>query len=69
VQEGDRLRLTLTFSPEFSTLVFWTINGKDFYCLEPWTAGRNAINTGDRLIHLAPGTQLDTQMELKVDFS
>lgn len=48
-------KLTLTYDPEYSTLVFWTLKGKDFYCLEPWTAPRNAINTGDHLLHLAPG--------------
>jgi galactose mutarotase-like enzyme len=61
-------RITMTYSPLFSTLVFWTLRGKDFYCLEPWTAGRNALNTGDRLLHLAPGESLETLMDLTVAF-
>ena len=30
----------------FSTLVFWTVKGKDYVCLEPWSAPRNALNSG-----------------------
>ncbi|MBW4469467.1 MAG: aldose epimerase [Stenomitos rutilans HA7619-LM2] len=61
------LRLTLTQNDEFSIMVFWTVKGKPFYCLEPWTAGRNAMNTGDRLIHLAPGASLETTFTLAVE--
>ncbi len=61
------LRLTLTQSDEFSIMVFWTVKGKPFYCLEPWTAGRNALNTGDRLIHLAPGASFETVFTLAVE--
>lgn len=61
------VRLTLTQSDDFSVLVFWTVKGKPFYCLEPWTAGRNAMNTGDRLMHLAPGESLETVFTLAVD--
>ena len=57
-------RLTLTYSPQFSTLVFWTLKGKDFYCLEPWTAPRNALNTGEGLLQLAPGASLDITFTL-----
>lgn len=61
------LRLMLTQSDEFSIMVFWTVKGKPFYCLEPWTAGRNAMNTGDRLIHLKPGASLETAFTLAVE--
>jgi galactose mutarotase-like enzyme len=47
--------LELSFDESYGTLVFWTLKGKDFYCLEPWSAPRNALNTGDRLLWVAPG--------------
>jgi galactose mutarotase-like enzyme len=51
-------RLTLTWDPAYSTLVFWTLSDKPYYCLEPWTAPRNALNTGeDRLLLGARETQ------------
>lgn len=69
VTERDRnIRLTMNTSPEFSTLVFWTVQGKDFYCLEPWTAGRNAINTGIHLLNVQPHTFLETECSFTVEF-
>jgi len=47
--------LTLEYDPPFTTLVFWTVAGKDFYCLEPWTAPRYALTAGDDLTQLPPG--------------
>lgn len=62
-------RITLTYSPEFSALVFWTLKGKDFYCLEPWSALWNALNMGDRLFYLDPGATLEAAVNLTVDFT
>jgi galactose mutarotase-like enzyme len=61
------IRLTLTYDPSYSTMVFWTVKGKDFYCLEPWTAPRNALNTGENLIYLEAGASLETEVNLSVD--
>jgi len=58
------VQLTLSYESPYSTVVFWTVKGKEFYCLEPWTAGRNALNTGDRLTHLAPSDTLETTVRL-----
>lgn len=44
----------------YGTVVFWTLKGKDFYCLEPWTAPRNALNTGTNLLYVEPGQSLQT---------
>ncbi len=41
-------------SDEFTHWVVWTLEGRDFVCLEPWTCPGNAMNTGERLITLAP---------------
>ncbi|MGG6293150.1 aldose epimerase [Leptolyngbya sp. AN02str] len=59
-------QLTFEFDQFYSNLVFWTLKEKDFYCLEPWSAGRNALNTGDRLTLLPPGKQLQTWFRLRV---
>jgi len=55
VDRSRGLTLTLSFDPAFTTLVFWTVLGKDFYCLEPWTAPRNSLNSGEALRWLEPG--------------
>jgi galactose mutarotase-like enzyme len=51
----DDLTVVLRGSPEFTHWVVWTLRGRDFVCLEPWTCPGNALNTGERLIVLAPG--------------
>ncbi|RUT00271.1 aldose 1-epimerase [Dulcicalothrix desertica PCC 7102] len=63
-----KLKLTFDYDNVFSTLVFWTLKGKDFYCLEPWSAGRNAINTGENLTVLQPGASYSTFFKLTANF-
>lgn len=62
------LAIALTYTDAYSTLVFWTVKGKDFYCLEPWSAPRNALNTGENLTHLAPGESSETSVRLTAKF-
>ena len=64
-----QLQLKLSWDDIYSTLVFWTVKGKDFYCLEPWSAPRNALNTGEHLTHLEPGASCETLVQLTVTFS
>lgn len=68
VDHSRRLKLTLEYDEIFSTLVFWTVKGKDFYCLEPWSAPRNALNTGEHLTILQPGADLLTTVSLSANF-
>ncbi len=42
-------------SREFTHWVVWTLKGRDFVCLEPWTCPGDALNTADRLIIVPPG--------------
>jgi galactose mutarotase-like enzyme len=64
---AEGIRLTMTYDPSYSTQVFWTVKGKDFYCLEPWTAPRNAMNTGENLLSLAAGASLETEVGFSID--
>jgi galactose mutarotase-like enzyme len=59
-------RLTLSYDALYGTIVFWTIKGKDYYCLEPWSAPRNALNSGKDLTWLKPNTSLETWVKLAV---
>ena len=61
------LRLRLDFSELFSTLVFWTLKNQDYICLEPWSAPRNALNTGEQLTLLAPHSSLEAWVEIQVE--
>lgn len=67
VRDGDRqLHLNLEYNAPFSTLVFWAVKGKDYYCLEPWSAPRNALNTGERLIYVHPRSSLEMLVRMSV---
>ncbi|MEO7920324.1 MAG: galactose mutarotase, partial [Thermoanaerobaculia bacterium] len=38
--------VTIEASSEFTHWVVWTVAGKDYVCVEPWTAPGNALNSG-----------------------
>ncbi len=61
-------KITLGYSDLYSTLIFWTIKGKDFYCLEPWSAPRNSLNTGEHLTELPPGDSYEASFSITVNF-
>jgi galactose mutarotase-like enzyme len=62
-----RLKITLSYSDLYSTLVFWTLKGKDYVCLEPWSAPRNALNTGEQLNYIEPEKSVDAVVEMTVN--
>jgi galactose mutarotase-like enzyme len=55
VTEANGDKITTSWNYANGHVIFWAVPGKDFYCLEPWTGLRNAMNTGKDLIKLAPG--------------
>ncbi len=57
-------QLSISYSEIYSTLVFWTVKGKDFICLEPWSAPRNALNTGENLIYVQPRESSNSVIEI-----
>jgi galactose mutarotase-like enzyme len=63
-----RLQIQISYSDLYSTLVFWTLKDKNYICLEPWSAPRNALNTGENLIYLEPGQTGDFVVEISVDY-
>jgi galactose mutarotase-like enzyme len=64
LDRGDGTRIEVHGSDEFWRWVIWTLPGKEFVCLEPWTAAGNALNSGDRLLHVDPGARYETYIEI-----
>ena len=58
------LAVTLRGSPELSRWVVWSLRGRDFICLEPWTCPGDALNTGEGLLVLAPGETRALRLEM-----
>lgn len=53
----------LTFGADQRLLVVWTQRGRDFVCVEPWTARANALNDGQALM-VAPGASHETFLSI-----
>ena len=58
-------RVKVTTSAEFGRWVVWTLPGRDFVCLEPWTSPGDALNTGEGLLTLPAGEARDLWIELE----
>ncbi len=61
----DKLFATVRASEEFGMWVLWTLRGKDFVCVEPWTAGANALNTDERVLRIPAGATRRLWIEIE----
>lgn len=49
----------LTYSEQFRYVVLWSVEGKPFVCVEPWTALNEALNDKQGLLSVPPGETLE----------
>lgn len=56
---ADGLPAVTIDAPDFSRWVLWTLPGRPFVCVEPWTCPADALNTGEGLQWLAAGESRD----------
>jgi len=64
VRPGDR-DLELSLGLPDRVLVVWTQRGKDFVCVEPWTATANAVNEG-KALRVPPQATHETSFSITV---
>jgi len=64
---GDKGNVRLDYSRQFRTVVLWSVEGKPFICVEPWTAPNEALNRKEGLLMVEPGEEL--QLELAFSFA
>ncbi len=65
LERGDGARVELSYTPQLSTLVVWSLPGQPFVCVEPWTAPAGALATGEGLLLLPPGQSEAFAVELR----
>lgn len=66
LHRGEGPAIQLRWSPRFRTLVLWTLRGRDFICVEPWTAPGLALATGEGLLQLLPGEAATPWLEISI---
>ena len=66
LHRGEGPALRLRWSEELRTLVLWTLRGREFICVEPWTAPGLALKSGEGLLQIGPGGTLTLWLEISV---
>ena len=61
---GDGKVVRVSGSEAFGRWVIWSLPGKAFVCLEPWTAPADALGTGEGLRVVAPGRSEELWTEI-----
>jgi galactose mutarotase-like enzyme len=67
VDEAAGTSLELQLSHPLDLVVLWTEPPRPMVCMEPWSAPRQALLSGDRRLELRPGTS--TRLETRYQFS
>ena len=57
----------LTYSEQFRYVVLWSVEGKPFVCVEPWTALNEALNDKKGLLLVEPGTALELTLSFALE--
>jgi galactose mutarotase-like enzyme len=62
----DDLRVSLDGAVARPHWVLWSLPGRDFVCVEPWTCPGNAMTTGERLLFVPPGEASELSFTYRV---
>ncbi|MFC4302957.1 aldose epimerase [Cohnella boryungensis] len=63
--QGRRVRLA--YSEQFRYVVLWSVAGKSFVCVEPWTALNEALNDRKGLLMIAPEQTLHLTLSFALE--
>ena len=63
---GD-LAISLDTQAPLDLAVVWTDPPRPMVCLEPWTAPRGALNSGERLLEVQPGSTVELGCRYRVE--
>lgn len=66
LEAGD-LAITLDTQAPLDLAVVWTDPPRPMVCLEPWSAPRGALNSGERLLQVQPGATVELGCRYRVE--
>ena len=61
---GDGHAVVVSAPEPFERWIVWTLAGKDFVCVEPWTSPADALNSGEALLEAEPGKPVELVTEI-----
>lgn len=65
VDPADGLEVALDYDDSFTRVLVWSGDG-GMFCVEPWSAGIDALNTGEGLLRVAPGARHEAHFAIEV---
>lgn len=68
IDHARSLKLKLTTDDVFKYLVLWTLQDKDFVCIEPWMAPVNAMNLQKNVQYLQAGQTHTSMFKISAEF-
>lgn len=58
-------KIVLEYGEEFRYIVLWSVQGKEFVCVEPWMGQKDELNRKAELQYVQPGQTLKTYVSFK----
>lgn len=58
--------INMQFGEEFKYIVLWSVENKDFVCVEPWMAMTNSFNTKQDIYYVESGNEFNTYLNISV---
>lgn len=58
-------RITMEYSDLLRYVVLWSVEGKDFVCVEPWMALTGELHRGEELVRVEPGETIKAKLAIR----
>lgn len=58
--------IDMQYGEEFKYVVLWSVENKDFVCVEPWMAMTNSFNTKQDIYYIESGEKVNTYLDISV---
>lgn len=60
-------KVTFNYDHYFKYMVVWSVIGKDFICVEPWSAQNSSLYTKKDLININPNEELTMNLSMEIE--
>ena len=64
---SNDFNIALEFDDIYKYIIVWTLEGKDFICMEPCMGSTNSLNTGKNVNTIRPNNNLSTEIKISIN--